>query len=94
MLLLTATAKAADDAGDEVDDGNNEANTLPDSMDELNKMMQSAIIPHEKAKKSNSSTPVKEKRGASKSSKRKKKKKGINGGGASAVKTNQNTTKN
>ena len=50
MLLLTATAKAADDAGDELDDGNNEANTLPDSMDELNKMMQAAIIAHEKAK--------------------------------------------
>ncbi len=93
MLLLTATAKAADDAGDVLNDGNDEANALPDSMDELNKMMQSAIIAHEKAKKSNSDTPVKEKRGASKSSKRKKKKKGTNGGGASAAKTNQNTAR-
>ena len=97
MLLLTATAKSADDSGDVLDDDNDVANLLPDSMNDLNKLMQSAIIAHEKAKDTISDTPVKGKRGASKSSKKKKKKKkkkGTNGGGASAKQTNQNTNKN
>lgn len=93
MLLLTATAKSADDSGDVLDDDNDVANILPDSMNDLNKLMQSAIIAHEKAKKTTSDKPVKEKGGASKSSKKKKKKKGTNGGGASANQTNQNTNK-
>ena len=90
MILLTATTKSADDTGEVLADDGDESNLLPDSMEELKKMMNAAIIDHEKAK-NNNSKPVKEKRGAKKSLKKKKKGKGTNGGGASTKKTNQNT---
>ena len=73
MLLLTATAKSADDSGDVLDDDNDVANLLPDSMNDLNKLMQSAIIAHEKAKNTTSDKPVKGKGGASKSSRKRRK---------------------
>ena len=91
MILLTATTKSADDTGEVLDDDGDESNLLPDSMEELKKMMQAAIIDHENANNKSGDKPVKDKRGASKSSKKKKNGKETNGGGASANQNNQNT---
>ena len=91
MILLTATTKSADDTGEVLDDDGDESNLLPDSMEELKRMMQEAIIDHENANNKSGDKPVKDKRGASKSSKKKKNGKETNGGGASANQNNQNT---